>query len=305
MLLFPRDLGVNLELVAVFTEERNHLAGQRRTPATTEVVVAESIATAGARRERETCATMRAVEVGESTPTALQLVPDGDVERHLRDDIIEEFAFGLRVVVYDLVEIATQRDVEHRLRARIVLVIPIIDEVGRVLNVELHDGIPVVQNQLVAPVVLGEFHRLVHVLVGQEHAPVRLAVNVGLGSPARIRPVELGWVVLGAGDGLGLLAIDDTPHLDFLDPLLVIGDNMETVANAKRRTGDVTGIGRERPNCFFEREMRAQLGHVLRCRALDWELSENGTILLTFHDLPPVKEQITTMPSWRGHQLCQ
>lgn len=227
---------------------------------------------------------MSAVELCESAPSAFEFVPDDEVERHLRDCLVEDLVLGLGMVVDDLVEISTERHAENRLGARVILVIAVVDEIGRVLNVELDDRHPVVEDQLITPVVLGELHRLVHVLVGREHVAVRLAVGVGLTRLARIRPIESCGMVLGPGDDLRLLAVHDTPHFDLLDPLLVIGDDLEAVADAKRRAGDVTGIGRERLHSFFGREMRAQHGHVLRGRALDWEPSEKGTILLSVHD---------------------
>ena len=298
-LLLPRDLGVNLELAAVLTEERNHLAGQWRVPATTVMVVAEAITTAGARRERKPSAAVGAVELREAATPALELMPDDMIKRHLRDCLVEELALGFVVLVDDRVEITAERHAENSFGARIVLVVAIVHEIGRILNVELHDGIPVVQNELVGPVVLGELHRLVHVLVGREHVAVRLAVFVGLGSPTRIRPVESCRMILSAGDARVLVAVLHTRHLDFLDPLLVIGDDLETMTDAKWWTGDVTGIGRERFHSFFGGEMRAQHGHVLRCRALDWELSENGTILLTFHIYLLLRNKLPRCPRGR------
>lgn len=171
-LLLPRDLGVDLEIVAVFTEERNHLARQRRIPATAGLIVAESVTASRARRERQPSAAVGAVELREATTPTLELMPDDMIERHLRDGLVEHFALGFVVLVDDRVETTAERQTENRLRARIIRVIAIVHEIGWILNVELHDGVPVVQNKLITPVVLGELHRLVHVFVGREYVAV-------------------------------------------------------------------------------------------------------------------------------------
>lgn len=105
-LLLPRDSGVDPEGVTAFAEERDHLAGQGRAPAAPELIVAEPMAATRAGREREPGATVGAVEQCECTSSALDFVPGGTIERHLRDRFVEELALGpVGGVVDDLAEV--------------------------------------------------------------------------------------------------------------------------------------------------------------------------------------------------------
>ena len=82
-LLRPRNLGISLEHVAIFAEERDHLPRKRCIPAATEVIITEPIAATRARRERQSRTAVSTVELCEAASSTLELVPYGMVERHL------------------------------------------------------------------------------------------------------------------------------------------------------------------------------------------------------------------------------
>lgn len=135
------------------------------------------------------------------------------------------------------------------------------DEIGRVLNEDLDHARPIVPNEIVAPVVLGELDRLGDVLIA-----LRLVV-AGLSDPLGEQRVDLRVVPV---------------------VLLPVENALDAVVNPNRRAGNVAIARHEGCDCFVRGEVGAQACHVLPGWLLDRQLCESREVLRFFMIHDPV-----------------
>lgn len=261
------DRRVSLEGPAARLDELDELGRERRVPAGACLAVAEGVPAAGANAETEPGAAEGAAELAASLTRPLELVCDDGVERYLGQGVVENLTRRCRPITHDLLAGAARGEADDALGPRESTRAGFV-EVGRVLEADLYERLPVVLDELVAPVLFGE-----------GAGPSGVEIGEVVAHPARVRPVQTRRPA-GARTSVRLAEAHD----------------LEAVADAQRRAGDVAAARIEGSDGLGLGEVGADRRHVVRARVVDAAEPQPVEVLeirLTVHEMEPFVGVVT------------